>query len=404
MNLTLPLPAIARLLAASANIDEAKAMAFVKDFFAALTESLANDEKVTVKNFGTFSRGNMDQAPVVFTPDSEFAARVNSPFEAFAPMELPEGIDISEISESSDPERPAAEANEEDTLVNTEENIGYEPTLDIPKTEEKEEILESVSTTIIEEVIVEKFHSEEEETSPENTETGEPETPQESEDVPEIPVEDNPADTMSEEVNKGPEEENKYVEEHDTGEDEQVYILPHRRRSPGSIIVTAFVSLIIGMAIGSVCAYLGHDRIARALHEGTESQTEKTGSHSSTTDKTVKPAKSVKTVENTKAAPETAKQATEEISVAESAPKEPVYDTIGPKNFLTTMAGKYYGEKEFWAYIYDANASHLHHPDRIKPGTRILIPDKSTLPLTGDHKADVLAAKRHGMAIYKRFK
>lgn len=403
MNQTLPLPAIARLLAASANIDEAKAMAFVKDFFAAITESLANDEKVTVKNFGTFSRGNMDQAPVVFTPDSEFAARVNSPFEAFAPMELPEGIDISEISESSDPERPAAEANEEDTLVNTEENIGYEPTLDIPKTEEKEEILESVSTTIIEEVIVEKFHSEEEETSP-NTETGEPETPQESEDVPEIPVEDNPADTMSEEVNKEPEEENKYVEEHDTGEDEQVYILPHRRRSPGSIIVTAFVSLIIGMAIGSVCAYLGHDRIARALHEGTESQTEKTGSHSSTTDKTVKPAKSVKTVENTKAAPETAKQATEEISVAESAPKEPVYDTIGPKNFLTTMAGKYYGEKEFWAYIYDANASHLHHPDRIKPGTRILIPDKSTLPLTGDHKADVLAAKRHGMAIYKRFK
>lgn len=404
MNQTLPLPAIARLLAASANIDEAKAMAFVKDFFAAITEGLANDEKVTVKNFGTFSRGNMDQAPVVFTPDSEFAARVNSPFEAFAPMELPEGIDISEISESSEPERPAAEANEEDTLVNTEENIGSEPTLDIPKTEEKEEILESVSTSIIEEVTVEDIPYEEEKTSSETEETDEPESKDESENMPEISEEDNPADEIAEEDNKVQEEENKYVEEHDTVEDEQVYILPHRRRSPGSIIVTAFVSLIIGMAIGSVCAYLGHDRIARALHEDTESQTEKTESHSSTTNKTVKPAKSVKTVENTKAEPETSKQATEESSVAESVPKEPVYDTIGPKNFLTTMAGKYYGEKEFWAYIYDANASHLHHPDRIKPGTRILIPDKSTLPLTGDHKADVLAAKRHGMAIYKRFK
>lgn len=403
MNQTLPLPAIARLLAASANIDETKAMAFVRDFFAAITEGLADDEKVTVKNFGTFSRGNMDQAPVVFTPDSEFAARMNSPFEAFAPMELPEGIDISEISESSESEQPAAEANEEETLINTEENIDSEPTTDIPKTEEKEEIIESVSTTIIEEVIVEKLPSEEEQTSSETTETDEPESKDDSEDIPEISENDNPANEMAEEANKVPEGENTYAEEHDTGEEEQVYILPHRRRSPGSIIVTAFISLIIGMAIGSVCAYLGHDRIANAL-QGTESKTEKTESHSSTTDKTVKSTKSVKTVEKTKAKPETTKQATERSSVAESAPQEPVYDTIGPKNFLTTMAGKYYGEKEFWAYIYDANASHLHHPDRIKPGTRILIPDKSTLPLTGDHKADVLAAKRHGMAIYKRFK
>jgi len=68
------------------------------------------------------------------------------------------------------------------------------------------------------------------------------------------------------------------------------------------------------------------------------------------------------------------------------------------------MAGRHYGEKECWVYIYDANASKLRHPDRIKPGTKILIPDYSTLPLTGDHKADVLAAKRHGSDIYARFK
>ena len=42
------------------------------------------------------------------------------------------------------------------------------------------------------------------------------------------------------------------------------------------------------------------------------------------------------------------------------------------------MARRHYGAQVYWVYIYEANADHLGHPDRIAPGTRLLIPPRST--------------------------
>lgn len=57
--------------------------------------------------------------------------------------------------------------------------------------------------------------------------------------------------------------------------------------------------------------------------------------------------------------------------------KEPVYDTITSKSFLTTLARKHYGVKAYWVFIYEANPQ-LGNPNHIQPGTRVLIPDRST--------------------------
>ena len=54
---------------------------------------------------------------------------------------------------------------------------------------------------------------------------------------------------------------------------------------------------------------------------------------------------------------------------------EPRFDVITSHQFLTTLAKKYYGVKDYWVYIYEANKTHLRHPDRIKPGTRVMIPE-----------------------------
>ncbi|MDE6486603.1 MAG: hypothetical protein K2L76_03740 [Muribaculaceae bacterium] len=81
--------------------------------------------------------------------------------------------------------------------------------------------------------------------------------------------------------------------------------------------------------------------------------------------------------------------------------KEPVYDTVTSTRFLTTIARDHYGRKDFWVFIYEANADKLRHPNRIRPGTRILIPD------LGEHAALDPATRRraHELAteIYNRY-
>lgn len=87
----------------------------------------------------------------------------------------------------------------------------------------------------------------------------------------------------------------------------------------------------------------------------------------------------------------------------EPAISEPTYDTITRTVYLTSLARRYYGQMEYWVYIYDANPG-LGNPNKIKPGTRVVIPDKSTLPLTGDSERDIAAAKKRSAEIYANYK
>lgn len=49
-------------------------------------------------------------------------------------------------------------------------------------------------------------------------------------------------------------------------------------------------------------------------------------------------------------------------------------ETIKSGSRLTTMANKYYGLKDFWVYIYEANREKIIDPDKIPTGTIIYIP------------------------------
>ena len=41
---------------------------------------------------------------------------------------------------------------------------------------------------------------------------------------------------------------------------------------------------------------------------------------------------------------------------------------------LTKISKRYYGSKDFWVYIYEANREHISNPDHISVGTIIKIP------------------------------
>lgn len=74
----------------------------------------------------------------------------------------------------------------------------------------------------------------------------------------------------------------------------------------------------------------------------------------------------------------------------ESVAETPVYtDFIGTEEMhqdsrLAWMAYRYYGKKDLWVFIYDANKDHISDPERIPVGTPIKIPrlDEETMRLS----------------------
>lgn len=146
-------------------------------------------------------------------------------------------------------------------------------------------------------------------------------------------------------------------------EKEVVYI--ERRRSPWP-----WIAAIIALAAGFGGGYFF------GFRNSTVSGIEPPLAAAETVEKTdtiVVPAEPESTCD-TIAAEETAEEIVKEEKEPEAA-KEPVYDTVSPSRFLTTISRDHYGRKDYWVFIYEANADILKHPNRIRPGTRVLIPD-----------------------------
>lgn len=81
----------------------------------------------------------------------------------------------------------------------------------------------------------------------------------------------------------------------------------------------------------------------------------------------------------------------------------PVYDTITRTRYLTTIAKEHYGNFNLWPYIYEENKAILGHPDRIKPGTRVVVPPLSKYGVDAHSKADIEKARKKGVDIYARY-
>lgn len=82
---------------------------------------------------------------------------------------------------------------------------------------------------------------------------------------------------------------------------------------------------------------------------------------------------------------------------------EPVYDTIRAGYYPSSMARKHYGISIYWVFIYEANKDKLKNPDQIPVGTRLLIPDKKSLP-GADENERMAIAERLNKEIKGRYK
>lgn len=78
-------------------------------------------------------------------------------------------------------------------------------------------------------------------------------------------------------------------------------------------------------------------------------------------------------------------------------------DKITHTRYLTTMAKEYYGNYNFWPYIYLENEGNLGHPDKIKPGTIVAIPNIQKYGVDPSNPKDIEKARKLGIEIYKKY-
>lgn len=91
----------------------------------------------------------------------------------------------------------------------------------------------------------------------------------------------------------------------------------------------------------------------------------------------------------------------------ESVPTKPsdrVYDTVTTTRYLTTIAKEHYGNFNLWPIIYEENKAILGHPDRIRPGTKVVVPPLSKYGVDPKNQEQVKEIKRKGVEIYSRYR
>lgn len=379
MNDVITLSQLITRLARVTDTDTNTARRFVRSLFAAVEEQLMAGESVTVKGIGTF-RPNGDAFAgdsVLFIPDEELAAAVNAPFAMFEPVEVADGVNFDE------PAAPEAEGVAEAPAELPSEVPAEVPAEAEPVPEVREEPAE------VEEEVEEEPEAEEAPTVP-------PVAPAPAAPAPAAPAE--------------PAVKRYLFPEEEEGELPPAEPLRAPERKSNRMWVWILLIVLGGGIFGYLLAMLDSDddfetapvefadeaSAADSLAAGAatfeEVAIEELAATAPVAD--AAPAAPVEVADTHEQAPAPAPAVEPE---QKPAAEKPVYDTVTGTNYLAKMARKYYGRSSYWVFIYQANTDVLDNPDRIKPGTRVLIPPKSSFAEDTDaatqKKADRIRAE-----------
>ncbi len=363
--------------------DTNTARRFLRGFFATIEDGLAEGESVSIKNIGTFRR-NSDplsgmSGAVVFIPDNAVSEEVNKPFSMFEPVELADGIEPAELDQAEEPqeepapEEPVHEPEPEETTLPEETSAPEEPA----RPYDVAEITEPETVEIRHEAAPDPILAQ-------SVTTEIPAAPIHTQPEPELEAEPEPAE-------EEPAEEE--LTEESTPDEEP------RRRS--LLWLWIAIGLIAGGGLGYFFAMNDPSIPDIETIEESEPEIEPVALPEVAVD-------SIGIASAQTAAPDTAPA---ETPAAEPAPaveepkpqKEAVYDTVTSTRYLAKMAREYYGKSIYWVFIYDANSDKLGDPNKVSPGTRVLIPDKESLPGSNTAERDKIA-ERLSADIQKRFK
>lgn len=406
MNNKITFPALVALVALKSGLTKEKSEEFLKEFFRLIAEALREGESVKIKTLGTFklvsvetrrsvnvTNGEEILIPghnrIVFVPSKELADAVNAPFSMFESVEVhPDAEAELEGREEFSQQVPAPIAEEtafSEKLTVREPAEPISPVLPTEHITPAEPITPTEPVTPSEPITpTERITPTEPITPTESITPTEPLTPTE----PTSPTEIEP-------VEEG------------------------RKSGKGKFIWGLLCGILLALLIIGIAYFFIQRKLTKPMVE--ENPVE---------DSIVINEAELDTVEFVMNAgesymddsdniePEPEPVMTEEIAATEpsdkeekSAPKKvenseakTITDVIGPHNYLTTMAQKHYGDYNLWPYIYEENKKFLGHPDRIKPGTKVVVPPLSKYGVDPKNPADIRKAKNLGVKIYAKYK
>ena len=379
VNLSELITRVAKVTGTDTNTDRR----FLRGFFATIEDGLAEGESVSIKNIGTFRR-NSDplsgmSGAVVFIPDNAVSEEVNKPFSMFELVELADGIEPAELDQAEEPqeepapEEPVHEPEPEETTLPEETSAPEEPARPY-----------DVAAITEPETVEIRHEAAPEPTLAQSVTTEIPAAPIHTQPEPELEAEPEPAE-------EEPAEEE--LTEESTPDEEP------RRRS--LLWLWIAIGLIAGGGLGYFFAMNDPSIPDIETIEESEPEIEPVALPEVAVD-------SIGIASAQTAAPDTAPAETPAAApapaVEEPKPqKEAVYDTVTSTRYLAKMAREYYGKSIYWVFIYDANSDKLGDPNKVSPGTRVLIPDKESLPGSNTAERDKIA-ERLSADIQKRFK
>lgn len=354
MNDIITIKKLAEEIASMTGTDIATAESFLNEFFATVEDALAAGESVKIKGIGSFSRGDSADEPVVFTPEKEFIESVNTPFEMFSAVDIDDSISDEDLADNEDANEDVEEDVKEDIIV--EATADEEETTEIDETDEVDEITEA------------------------------------NDDAEAADNSDNSDDSDLSDDSDTP-DSNDSSDSYETPDD-----------TPGK---KPFIyGLIIGLVVGFACGWISSSYFSKKDTPDNgiiDTATEAINRDKALADSIAALTQTADSITTDTIAAVIETVAVEEVIPTENRPKAIVTDTIRPNRFLTTMARFYYGKMDYWAFIYEANADKLGHPNRIKPGTVVVIPPIDEIR-RGESDAETLQrAKKLGKEIYARF-
>lgn len=403
MNNKIPFSDLCAMVAAAAGTSKKVTEEFLKEFFNEITSCLENGETVKIKGIGTFkvsrvnsrksvnvSSGEEIEIPqhvkTVFIPTKELAQAVNLPFEAFEAIEIGESV-TSEMLQQ-------AEATKEDETNIASDSPATEETVTKNETPQPDSESKSVETdnndSNSEPFYYMKITESNESTNEEQTDEQNTEPQQEE------PKEEVAEETTEETTATEPIEETANADY--TPTEPEVETPKKGNNVKGFIIgfISAFAIVAAAAAIIFFCFPGLFKSVAptdsKEAIATVNSEEPATMNNDSTEIIASDAEQKVGLTPPTPASDET---------VAESKPKT---DTITKTRYLTTMARDHYGNYNLWPYIYKENENILGHPDRIRPGTEVVIPDLKKYGVDPSNPDDIKKAKRLGVEIYARYK
>ncbi len=405
MNSKITFPELIELVAEATNTSKRMSELFLKELFATVSQALINGESVRIKNLGQFkieevksrksvsvNTGQEVEIPshnrLVFTPAKSLADALNEPFAQFETVVLDDDITDEQLAAINGDVAP--------------EEFVEEPVDDAPENiddESADEALETSSEDTEEEVVTEEPVAltpppfmplaapvEEPVEEPETEPTEEPEEEPETE----------PAEEPVEEPETEPSEEPETEPQYEADDDEDDHSIVEFEKAKREIARKSTIRGAVYGALGMLALLLvGWGAYTLGMNNQSKSV-------APTDTVTVSDKDEMSTGEQVMRQ-EIGEADTTAAPVEEPAQPKVVTDTCTKTMFLTRMAMKHYGSRDFWVYIYEENKDKLDNPNHITPGTVVVIPPAEKYGIDVNDPESVKQARIKSAQVFAKF-